>query len=137
MLQAQYLYNANRFIIDALLSQYGYPQTFEGMMQAVKEKNNAFLVPLYNDITSHYDQADGKGWAKFKNIFNKTTEVIGKVGKGANIANSFLNPPDDTDPLPDPTPKKEPWKPNIYFWGGAGLLIIVILVIIYLFKSNS
>lgn len=136
MKKAQVLYEHNRSKVNDILQKYGYPQTFQGMMQAHKEKGNRFLVELHNDISA-FDDADGKGWAKFKNIFNKATDIVGRVGQGANVANSFLNRPEKSEnPEPDPTPKKEPWKPNIYLWGGIAGIVIIILLLIYFFKSK-
>ena len=134
---AEILYNNNHSKINEILHRHGYPLSYKGMIQAHKEKGIRFLGELHNHI-SQFDDADGKGWAKFKNIFNKASGVLDKVNKGSKVANSFLNPGEGSDSRsqqPAPEPKKETWKPNLYVWGGVAGGVILILILIYIFKK--
>lgn len=136
MKKIETIYLTNKFLIDQFLSNYSYRGTLKDFIQAVKDLGEPFLMEVYNEISQHWENADGKGWQKFKNIFGQITGVMGKVNTGTNIANSFLNPPTDTyvETNPEP-PKKEPWKPNMYLWGGIAAAVILILLLIYFFKS--
>ena len=92
-----------------MLVKQGYEQTFSGFLKAIEELGDNFLHSIYSDVSSRWSNADGKGWAKFKNIFNKASDIVGKVGKGATIANAFLNPAETVNNNQTPaTPPKQP-----------------------------
>lgn len=136
MKKIETIYLTNKVLIDRLLLKNDYQQTYADFLVAVETLGLPFLYEIYHLISSNWENADGKGWSKFKNIFGKVTGVVNKVNQGSNIANSFLNPPEKTD-QPNPEPEKKQWKPNLLLWGGIGAAIIIILLIIVLFKNRS
>ncbi len=135
MKQAKLIYDTNRQSINFLLIRKGYPATFDGLLDAVDELGDAFLVELYNDITSNFDEADGNFWTKFKNIFHSATGVADKTGKITGGLDFLLNPDKQTTST-TPTPEVvKPWQPNLIWWGAGAAALILILTLIYIFKK--
>ncbi len=135
MKRAQIIYDTNRQAINFLLTQKGYKPTFNGLMDAVEDLGDTFLVELYNEVSSSFDQADGNFWAKFKNIFHSASDIVEKTGKISGGVDDFINPTLNNTTDPAPTPEKKVWKPNLMLWGGAAAGIILILVLIYIFRK--
>lgn len=127
------IYRLNQLIIDPILDEYGFPKNLNGLIEA--SKDDEILFEIYSAINNNWRNADGSGWQKFKDIFSKTTDVVGKINTGTTIANSFFNQSSQSNKETQPEPEKKKWSPNILVWGGIGVALIIILLLIYLFRS--
>ncbi len=135
MRQAKLIYDTNRQSINFLLISKGYPATFDGLLDAVDELGDPFIVELFNDVTSNFDQAEGNLWTKFKNIFHSATGVADKTGKITGGLDMLLNPDKQTTTTTTTPPATNTWQPNLIIWGSVAAAIILILLLIYIFKK--
>lgn len=142
MKQAKTIYETNKAGINHLLVRKGYHPSFEGLMKAVKEKGNPFLVHVYNEVTSSFDQADGDSnfWTKFQKFFHSASDVIDKTDKITGAADKLLINPDTankTTKTDTADTSKSTWTPNLLYWGIAAFVLIALLVVILLIKNKK
>jgi len=136
MKQAQLIYESNRQAINFLLIEKGYPPTFCGLIKAIKEIGDGFLVEMYNEVTASFDEAGGNFWTKFKNIFHSAVDIINKTDKVTGSVDKFMNPDTQTATKTDKiTSAVDTWKPDLIWWGAGAAAVIVILVLVYIFKK--
>lgn len=133
MKQAQNIYNTNSQAINFLLISKGYSPSFAGLLEAIKEQGDLFLVQLYNEVTSSFDEADGNFWPKFKALFHKATGIAGGVDKIINRDQQETVPSLSNDEIEKQQQEKN--KKLLLYAGLAALGIIILLIIIYIFKK--
>lgn len=133
MKQAQLIYNTNRQTINFMLIDHGYPPTFDGLLDAIEDFGDAFLVKLYNEITIGFSEAEGDFWPKFKNIFHKAINI----GQGVDSLINRDKQTNNNDKSVQISEEEEKKKNNkkLMFWGIGAAAIIIILVIIYAVKK--
>lgn len=133
MKQAQNIYDTNSQAINFLLIKKGYAPSFAGLLQAIKENGDMFLVQLYYEVTSNFDEGDGNFWPKFKALFHKATGIASGADK---IINRDLQ--DSQPSLSNAEIEKqqnEKNKKQLLYAGLAALALIILLIIIYIFKK--
>lgn len=137
MKNAKKIYQSHSREIDKILADNGYNPGYDSLMIAIREQGNTFLYYIYRNIFASYDFADDTNWwTKFKNVFQKASDVASTTSNVTTGLNAFINPGNNADNTQDDAPAVPPekkWNPNIIYWGAGALAVITILIIVFIF----
>jgi hypothetical protein len=139
MKRAESIYRANKAKIDELLRDKSYPESFQGLLSAIRDLGDGFLFRVFNFSFSNWENDEGKTnwWTSFKNIFHKAANTTSTTSDVVNGADNWINPDQPTQQTPETKPEESDWNPNLLWWMLAGLALILILLLIFIFTRKS